>query len=52
MTVGAGDAITATGAGGSIDCGGTTSNVDLIAVFGSDVGVPTPKRTTGCATRR
>ena len=38
MSVGAGDAITATGAGGSINCGGTTSTVDLIAVFGTDVG--------------
>ena len=44
MTVGAGDAITATGAGGSINCGGTTSTVDLIAVFGSDVGVADPRR--------
>ena len=47
MTVGAGDAITATGAGGSIDCGGTTSNVDLIAVFGSDVGVADPEEDDG-----
>ena len=38
MSVGAGDAITATGAGGSINCGATTTTVDQIAVFGTDVG--------------
>ena len=38
MSVGAGDAITATGAGGSINCGGTTTTVDQIDVFGTDVG--------------
>ena len=38
MSVGAGDAITATGAGGSINCGGTTSTVDQITVYGTDAG--------------
>ena len=38
MSVGAGDAITATGAGGSINCGGTTSTVNQINVFGTDAG--------------
>ena len=49
MSVGAGDAITATGAGGSINCGGTTSTVDQINVYGSDVGLtgPSPKRSDG-----
>src|SRR5688572_28701578 len=36
MSVGPGEAITATGAGGSINCGGTTTTVDQINVFGTD----------------